>query len=437
MKRTLLVFLFVLCASYAACASSPQDASEMLLSAAERAVLEQNLIHAANLIQEGKTLEASRIYAALSARYPTNRRLALAVARAALAANDAETALPIYDRLLEEDPDNTDLRLEAARAHYAAGNEAEAIRLGRQVLSEYEDRDRLHIRGAVRAGVIYDSNVNQGPPSNNIRLGDWDVQLSDGEGKPSGGAYVRANVDMSYQMSAFGPWWFVGDFGAFWRGNFNEDLNDIDSRTSQWGRVAAGLRYLDGRNTFDIRLKGEIYDYDFENNVTAAGVELRYARVIRPRFYLITDAAFERREYSGSDDRDGNFGRVGAYGRFILGDSGHEFLIGGGYLSASANNNNYGYDGWHALARFSFKLPNGLLISPLVSFSQESYGGPATALETENRRDDRWRMGVELAYALSSAWIIEAAYYYTNVSSTSGLHTFDQHVINLGVARTF
>ena len=58
---------------------------------------------------------------------------------------------------------------------------------------------------------------------------------------------------------------------------------------------------------------------------------------------------------------------------------------------------------------------------------------PATALETQKRRDDRLRAGVEIAYALSN----EAAYYYTNAFSTSNLYTYDQHVVNLGIARTF
>ena len=418
MKRALLVLVFLLCLPCAAYAAESAD---------ELDALEQNLLHAANLMREGRAQEAGEIYAALNARYPANSKLALARARAALAAGDAETALPIYDRLVAEDPDNAELRMEAARAN----------RLGGQAPGEYEGGNRLQIQGAVRIGATYDSNVNQGPASNNIRLGGWNVQLSDGRGKPSGAAYVRANVNMGYRLGDYGPWWFAGDLGVFWRGNFNGELDGIDSRTSQWGRVAAGLRYLDGINTFDMRLKAEISDYDFKSNVSSLGAELRYIRVINPRLHLITDASYERRTYSGGGERDGGLGGLSGYARFFMGNSRHELLIGGGYMSASANHKDYGYDGWHALARYSFKLPNGLVISPLISVTREFYNGPATALETEKRRDERLRAGMDVTYALNSAWSVEAAYHFTNSISNSELYTYDQHVVSLGVARTF
>jgi hypothetical protein len=68
--------------------------------------------------------------------------------------------------------------LEAARAQYIAGNKTEAMRLGRLVLAEYEKR-RFHYQGHVRAGVMYDSNANQGTSSSSIRLGDWPVSAPD------------------------------------------------------------------------------------------------------------------------------------------------------------------------------------------------------------------------------------------------------------------
>ena len=358
-------------------------------------------------------------------------------ARAALAAGEMETALSIFDRLVSENPEDSELRLEAARAHYAAGSEAQALRLGRSVLADYRQNRRFRINGAVRAGILYDTNVNRGPASNLIRLGDWDVRLSNGKEVSSAGGYFGANVDMSWRQGVSSPWWLVSDANIYLRGNFDGGAREVNSGGLYSGRAAAGLRYMEGRDLFDIRLKAEIMDYEFEKNVTGIGVEAYWVRALTPRFHLITDAGFERRDYSDSEERGGNFGRAGAYGRFIFGGAGHEFLIGGGYIGASASKDDYSYDGWRGLARFNLRLPRGFTLSPGISFSQEFYRGPGTALETEKRRDGSLRVGTDLSYAINADWNIEASYHYVNSNSTSGLYDYDQHAVSLGMSRKF
>jgi len=65
------------------------------------------------------------------------------------------------------------------------------------------------------------------------------------------------------------------------------------------------------------------------------------------------------------------------------------------------------------------------------------YKGPATALETRDRKDERLRVGADLSYAINEAWSIEVSYYYANTFSTCNLYKYDQHVISLGVAWKF
>ena len=407
------------------------------LTAAERTALEQNLAQAAGLMDQGRAEEASAIYAILLARYPDNDDLALARARSALAAGYAAEALPIYDRLAAKYPDKPELILEAGRAHLAMDNQDEAVRLGRQALEIYE-KQRFQAHGAVRAGALYDSNVNRGPASDTISLGDWDgVRIEDAKRKDSLAAYLGANLDLGWRLSTTGSWWLVGDVQGFWRGNANGDLKNIKSREWQWGRAAAGLRYLDGKNLLDLRVKAEVFDYEFLINVRALGAELRYAHAVTPWLHLIADAGLDSRAYNESHNRNGAFGRAGGYARFLFGDAGHEFVIGAGYVGASAQRVEYVYDGWQGLARFSFKLPYGFTLSPSVSFTQELYKGPGTALETRYRQDDRLRVGADLTYAINEAWSIEAAYHYTNTHSTCNLYKYDQHMISLGVAWKF
>ena len=438
MKRALCACILLLCLACASNAAAAKVPSPTPPTAAERAAVEQVLAQAATLMEQGKAKEAAEIYAALQVRYPHSGDLALACARAALAAGDAMTALPLYDRLVAQNPNNNDLRLEAARAHYAAGSKKAAMRLGGQVMTEYE-KQRFQIHGAVRAGLLYDSNANQGPASNTLSLGDWDnVRLEGAKRKDTFGAYAGANLDLGYRLGVTSPWWIVGDVQASWRGNENSSLKNIKSREWQWGRAAGGLRYLDDKNMLDLRLKAEIFDYEFVTNVTALGGELRYARVITPWLHLIADTALESRAYNNDGyNRNGVFGRAGGYARFIFGDAGHEFIIGAGYVGASAQRVQYKYDGWQGLARFNFKLPYGFTLSPSISFNQEWYKGPGTALETRYRQDDRLRVGADISYAINEAWSIEASYYYANTFSTCNLYKNDQHLVSLGVAWKF
>jgi hypothetical protein len=388
-------------------------------------------------MEQGKFGEAYEIYTALSTQYPDDANLLLACARAAIAAGDTATALFIYKNLSASNPNDTELHLEAARAHYTAGDMNMAMRLGRLALAEYEKK-RFQMHGTIRAGVLYDSNANQGPGSDVLNLGNWqNVLFPNIKGKGSWGAYVGANLDLGYRMSATGPWWLVGDIKGFWQGNLNDDLKDSSSREWQWGRTAVGVRRVDGKKMIDFRVKAEIFDFEFENNVSALGAEFNYTRLITPRRHLILNAGIEQHTYNHNKDHDGTFSSAGAYARFLFGESSHEFLFGANYMGATADFHDYGYDGWQALARFNFKLSNGFTVSPQISYMQAYYNGPATILESDNRRDNRLRVGADATYALNESWNIEAGYYYTKNNSNSGLYKYDQHVINLGFAWKF
>lgn len=411
--------------------------AEEVLNPAQRTIIEQGLAEAASLLAEGKPEQALALYDNLLAAHPDNEALLLGRARAAVAAGKPELALPAYEQLMAKYPDNNELRLEAARVHWAAGNRTDAMRLGRMVLAEYE-KQRFQVHGAVRAGVLFDSNANQGPASEVMDLGSWrDVRVADAEKQSSLGAYVGASLDAGYRLSVNGPWHLVGDVGLLWRGNARSELSDVNSRESQWGRVAAGLRYLDGNNLFDLRIKFEIFDYEFNTNVTALGPELKYVRAVWPWLQLISSAGLEKRNYNQSGGRNGAYGYIGEYARFFLGGQGHELLLGARYLTSSAHDNNYSYNGWEGLVRFDLKLPYDFTLSPNLTYTQEFYKGPATALEDSDREDDRLRAGLDLTYAINESWSVETGYYYTNNDSNSELYKYDQHVVNLGLAWNF
>lgn len=380
-------------------------------SAAGRTALEQSLDQAAALVREGRLPEA----------------------------------LDLYERILAAQPDDPAAYTEAFEAYVAAGLPDEALRVAALAGSRFpaggehaRENRRLVLHGGVRAGLIYDSNANQGPSSNMMDLGDWkNVEVDDAKEISSLGAYASANLDAGYRLNERGSVWAVGDASFYWRGNENDKLDKLNSREWQSGRAAAGIRLLGGKHMLDLRLKAEAFDYEFYNHVFATGPELRYIYAPHPRLHLITAANVEARDYSRSSDRNGAYGSAGEYARFFFGQAGHSLMIGASYIGGGAKEKDYRYDGWQGSARFSFNLPRGFTASPYVSFGQEFYRGPATSLETRDRRDDRWRTGFDLAYDLNDSWSVEAGYAYSDNDSRSELYTYDQHAVSMGVAWKF
>ena len=430
-----LAFVLLVCCTFAAVASAPERESRAL-TAEERTVVNEALALAQNHVAQKNYHDAALIYTALLAIYPDDGNLTLIHARTSLLAGDTQRALSLYDKLVNRHPHNTDLRFEAARAHYATGSESTAMRLGGQVLSDYE-KQRLQINGTARAGVLYDTNATQGPSSDTINLGDWRNVSGYYSQKGSLGVYTSLRLDLAWNLDTVSPWWLVGDAHGFWRGNANDELNASKTREWQSGRVAAGVRYMDSQNLADLRAKCEFFDYQFTNRVVALGGEFRYVRVVTPWLHLVADTAVESRTYNCVKQYDGVFGRAGGHARFLLGGAGHEFLLGASWIGATARQSDYAYGGWQGLARFNFNLPYNFTLSPSASLVQEFYRGPGTFLETHKREDTRLRLGVDVSYAISKSWSVEAGYHYTNSYSTCNLYKFDQHMTSLGMAWKF
>lgn len=403
---------------------------------ADTAAADQTLARSMALLEQGRAEEAYNLVSEQLAVEPDNFPLRLAQARAGLAAGKRDAALAAYSKLAEDYPTNSELVLEAARAQYVAGNKTEAMRLGRMVLADYE-KQLFQVHGHVRAGVMFDSNANQGTSSSSIRLGDWRVSVPDAKKQESFGAYAGAALDLSYRLSLDSPWRVVGDAQASVQGYENSDLDKNRNREWQWGRAAAGMRYLKGDNLFDIRLKAEVLDHELHTNVLAVGPEIKYIHAAQPWLHLITTAGLDRRTYNRSADYNGMYGYVGEYARLFLGEKGHMLLVGARYMGASADNNDYSYDGWEGLARLDLKLPWDLTLSPQVAFSQTFYKGRATALETRDRKDDCLAVGADISYAVTPSWSIEAGYRYIDNESRSNLYDYDRHVISMGVRWSF
>lgn len=408
------------------------------------------LSKANTLIKDGQTEEAYHLLFSALREDPDSDEINLALARAALASNHPHQAIMAYERLIKKYPGEVMFHREIASAYLSIEDRVTAehyLRLDPKVNDETIEPvlkdigkryERFQKRWTLRAGALYDSNANQGLNSNTINLGDYMLTLSDSAEKVrSGGMYFGGNLDTSYKLSRVTPWHFVSDLAFYMRYGTSGELQDAGQEYSQWWRGAFGFRHVGEGNTLDFRIKGEVFDYDFYETVYSYGGEVTFSHAVSRRWYFITRASIDERNYVRNHPYDGSYGSVGQYSWWLFGKSDHEFTIGGRYVFANADYKDYGYDGWEASAWFRFKLQNGLELSPSLSYTEERYDGPATILETDNRRDKRLRIGLSAAKRLSEKLTLEMSYQYTDNDSNSEIHDYNRHLINVGWVWSF
>ena len=407
--------------------------------------LDQGKAEAATLLKQRKFSEAYRLFSRLLRESPEDDAISLGLARSAMGANRPYQAVMAYERLLEKYPGESSLHKEISQAFMSMGDRASAQRYLESATiggvadpqAPTERRDRFHIHGKLSAGLIYDSNVNQGPASNDVTLGMYRVQLLDSAEKESGGAYLGGSLDLGYRLGDTSSWWLVGNGNFYLRGNENNDLAKHDARYSEWFRLSAGLRLLTPDTLMDVRLKAEVFDYEWYQSVYAVGPEALFVYAPSSWFQLIGRAGLDRRDYTRDRDRNGEYGYAGPYARFFFGQAQHEIMVGARYLGGRAERSDYSYDGWETSASFRFKLPHGFEFLPSLGYTREHYCGPATAIESANRKDKRFHIGAGLNYKIDEAWSLELSYRYTKNDSVSELYDYERHLVTTGITWSF
>ena len=409
---------------------------------------------AAALMQQGKYASAYDMYMRLLREAPDDDEINLNLARSSMRSGRYNQAVMAYERLTEKYPSEPVLYSELAQAYMALEDRVSAEQAMATMRSlnpniNKTDNDRLldalekrydhwQVHGKLRTGLLYDSNATFGPSSTTMDMGVWRVTLPDAEAKGTFGAYLGANLDVGWKAERDTPWWIVGDAQGMARGNGDSSLDDVHSRTSEWGRAAVGLRHLTPSDMFDLRFKSEVFDYQWYQNVTASGPEATWLWAVTPSWHLITRGTLDSRAYSRDGDRNGAYWTLGQYVRRFFGESNHEIMVGLSYVGGNTPEKaDYCYTGWEASARLSLKLPKGFELAPFVSFENDWYNGPATALETSNRLDQKWRTGAALTWHITDAWSVETSYQYTHNNSESPLYRYDQSLVSLGVAWSF
>ncbi len=429
-------------------AGHPQAYAQNTAQAAQTLAEQKNA--AALLLQQGHYEQAYLAFSRLLREDPGSDRINLGYARAALRTERPGQAVMAYERLLTNHPNEPVLLKELALALKMQDDTqrsnlelAKAPKTSDTVVrtapqKEAKQSSRTRISGKLRAGVLYDSNVNSGPASNDLSLGEWNLRLKDGKAEGSLAGYVGAHMQVLHHLDTDKPWWLVGDGGFYIRYNANEDLHDMDLSSSEWVTASFGMRHVTSNSLFDMRVRAQVFAYAFDQSIFAVGPEMQFIYAATPQIHLITKANLSSRTYSNSHHYDGWYTSAGQYVRVFLGSKDHSLTLGGRYIGGYADDTTYSYDGFEGSASFAFLLPfNEIKLSPFISYSGKYYHGPATVVEVDNREDYRLNTGVTAHVPINDAWGVDVSYQYSQNYSNSALYDYKQHIVSMGVSWSF
>ena len=300
-----------------------------------RTTIEQSKQEGLSLLKANKGEDAYALYIRLVREQPEDPGVNLGLARSAMMSGRYTRAIMAYERLIERYPAQPEFYTEISAAYMALGDrmmaevyasrvpELDGVTTQEEVLDSLDSLEsrysRFQVHGKVSAGVLYDSNANQGPSSNMLNFGSWsNVIVLNAKERETFGLYAGANLDLAWRLNQTGPWWLVGDTQAYWRGNENSELDANKSREMQWGRAAAGFRRLSSETLLDVRAKAEIYDYEFDQNISAIGPEATFVWALSSDLHLVSTGGIDHRIYNYDADRNGTYGWAGEYLRYYF-----------------------------------------------------------------------------------------------------------------------
>lgn len=362
-----------------------------------------------------------------------------------------------YERLLEKYPKDPRLYQFLANAYIATGDKESAAHyleryreLGGNItpeqietyLSNVGKRYELwNVRGGYSYGLLFDSNANTGPISDTMNLGPWDnVTISGAAQKSTLGVYLNADIGMEKRISQDSPWRIVADTQIYQRANTNTELASSKNRVSVGGSASAGIRNLSRSTLWELRLRANVSDSEFIQQVYSIGPEAVYMKAFS-NMQLTTRAGVSYQTYSSNELRNGTSMNLGQSARFFFVDpfmgEKHSISAGVRVNSAFSKDKRYNRKAWELTAGLNFKLPYKISVSPNFRYSQAFYAGPATALEIEDRKDSIFVIGLSARYSINKVLSANLSYKYTNNTSTSSLYTYDQHYISVGISRRF
>lgn len=403
-----------------------------------------------SLVQSGKYREAFDLYLDLLRENPEDFEVNLMLARSAKMAGKLNHSRMAYERVIEALPHEAGLRVEYAdllvlleHPDKAMKELSEAKRLdpsldssrfGDLARSVEQKTSTLSFNGKISAGVLYDSNMNNGPDSRGINIGGIPVELSNrSTAKETFGTFLHAGLNTAWRATPGTDWWLVGDASGYQRWNFETSPR----RDLTYGRGALGLRHLTGRHLVEVRAKGETLLENESTSVNIYGGEFNSVFVMNNNWQNIARFGVEYRDDHVVDDRSGVYWFISEHFRYFYGEAAHSFTFGGKYYSNNTDASMFDYRGFEASGYFTFNLPEDFILSTGLAWRKERYDGPAVLLENKDRDDDMWRVSLFLNKKITENIHVDAGWQFSNAHSNSDLYDYDQHLVLTSISYSF
>ncbi|MGB5474207.1 MAG: tetratricopeptide repeat protein, partial [Gammaproteobacteria bacterium] len=293
-----------------------------------------------------------------------------------------KSAIRAFSNILDNEPELHRATLELALAYYRSMRYEEAERLAKQVLDDpltppevrvtilaflaqvkrdSEEFGQKHTTSTfIAAGIMHDSNVNVGPTTSNIRVGDVPLTLAPDSVSKADNAYVgNVGFDHLYQSGRrvelgerTGMLVWQSGASVYWR-RYHEQ-NDYDMMVASINTGPAVLMLRKWRASLQLRS-----DY-----ITLAGHALAWFNTVNPSMTwqfnngeLLLDGEYTYRNYNNKEDGDleGNFGAVGlTLGRYAA-NRDISLTAGARAVAFNADDDQYGYLGGQLTAGISAK----------------------------------------------------------------------------------
>lgn len=383
-----------------------------------------------------------------------------------------KSAIEAFHSILSDQPSLHRARLELAVAYYRAFRYDEAQRLAQEVLDDpttppevrvtilaflaqlKQDQQsfavRHHVEPSISLGYMYDSNVNVGPASDVVQIGDQTLTLVEGSERSDSAVVLGAGVTHRYQpgktfevgeRTALFLW--QSDLGLYHREYDTEGEFNLSVLSASTGPAWVVLRHW--RANVAVRA-----EYIWLGNAKLAlFTSLNPAVTWQFKDGELTwDATVTDRNYA--DDRPvaegGDAGREGTY--WATGPSlGHYFMqrklaaqVGVRAVQFRADDDRFGYDGYDAFAGANLKAWTGGSLFARLSYRDLDYDGvepiPGVARdETERRVSIGFQHEFRDGYL--NKWALSGGLQYTKNESNISIYDYDRRQFMLNLGKTF
>jgi len=339
-----------------------------------------------------------------------------------------------FTEFLAKEPDTPRVKLELSEVYYTMGKFDEATKLLQEVKSTNPpavvgnniDNFMAMIKknrpkawsGYAKMGLVHDSNVNQGPSTDNILMYNLPFKLSDD---------AKDNSDWGLSLQAGANHNYVINPNTAWQSSLNLGLmkyQDIKNYDSVSLSASTGPSHKNGAWYLSLPLIANGVKIGHEDRYYSASIGLapQVAYQLNQKVSLSSSLALSDKHYHNNSDRDSQSITFSPSMRYII-DNG-SYLSFGGYAGRessdmqTAANNSKGLNATYAKAL----APNTTLyLSP--SWSNTNYDGTEIAFG-KSRDDDYRSMGATLNYDIPS-WESTASLSLNWAKNSSSIDMYD------------